>query len=485
MTVGTNVRELPAVVQLRRLETAAVLVAVAAGALYAWTGRYAMNADGISYLDMADAYVRRDWDMAISTVWSPLYAWLLAAGRAALRAGPSLEFPAVQLTNFVIYLVAVVCFRFFLRALLRFRRTLPLCRPAGANTVVTVPDWALLVAGYAVFIWSMLDLIRVNLVTPHLTVAALVYLAMGMLLRIIGEEAREPWYLALGVVLGLAYLARTPMALLALVILGLATAGGWRSAVGRSRLSGPAMALAAFVLVAAVYAGPLFLMKHRLPLGDFPKINYAFWVNGYPRQHWQGEPPGSGIPLHPTRKLFQQPAVYEFSRPVGGTYPPWYDPSYWYAGVQPRFDPAGHARVLLRAVRIESLQDALDHWVPSVGLCATLGLYAWGRGWVTWSSLAAQQSLLIVAAVGFGMFAPVQLIPRYIGGFVPLLWLGALASLVVPQSPRAGKTAAGLALVVLVFHGAVAIPGIAKRAADVILEARCGGSQHLATSTGR
>jgi hypothetical protein len=286
---------------IRRLETAAVLVAVAAGALYAWTGRYAMNADGITYLDMADAYVRRDWDMAISTVWSPLYAWLLAVGRAALRAGPSSEFPAVQFTNFVIYLAAVACFGFFLRALLRYRRALPPYGPSGSKAVVSVPDWALLLGGYAVFIWAMLDLIRVELVTPHLTVAALIYLAMGVLLRIAGGEARGRWYLLLGVVLGLAYLARTPMALLALVIVGLAVVGGWHSAAGRSRLSGPTMALAAFVVVAAVHAGPLFLMKDRLPLGDFPKINYAFWVNGYPRQHWQGEPPGSGIPRHPTR----------------------------------------------------------------------------------------------------------------------------------------------------------------------------------------
>jgi hypothetical protein len=173
--------------------------------------------------------------------------------------------------------------------------------------------------------------------------------------------------------------------------------------------------------------------------------------------------------------LFERPAVFEFGDPVGGTYPPWYDPSYWYAGVQPRFDPAGHVRVLLRAVRIESLPDALDHWVPSVVLCATVGLYAWGRGWLTWRSLVAQRYLLIVAVAGFGMFAPVQLIPRYIGGFVPLLWLGVLAGLVLPESPRARKAAAGLALVVLVFHGALAGPGIAKRAADVILETRRGG----------
>jgi hypothetical protein len=31
------------------------------------------------------------------------------------------------------------------------------------------------------------------------------------------------------------------------------------------------------------------------------------------------------------------PSVFEFATPVAGTYPPWYDPSYWYAGVNPQF----------------------------------------------------------------------------------------------------------------------------------------------------
>ncbi|MDR7519779.1 MAG: hypothetical protein QN131_03680 [Armatimonadota bacterium] len=438
-----------------------------AGALYAWVGRHAMNADGISYLDMADAYLRRDWPNAISTVWSPLYAWLLAAGRMAFGAGPASEFPAVQAVNFVMYLVSVAAFGFLMRSLLCYRRTVQ----SAAHVPASVSDRALLAAGYAVFVWSALDLIGVNLVTPHLTVAALIYLAVGLLLRIAVGRAGAGVYLGLGVVLGLAYLARTPMAVLAVVILGLAAAAGWRQAAGWRRLSGPAGALAAFVVVAGVYAVPLFLMKGRMPLGDFPRINYAFWVNGYPRQHWQGDPPGSGTPRHTTRRLWVKPAVYEFGEPVGGTYPPWYDPSYWYAGIQPRFDPVGHVRVLQRSARIESLQDALDHWLPSVILAVVAGLYAGARGWLTWRDLGAQRYLLIPAVIGFGLFAPVQLIPRYVGGFVPLLWLGVMAALNPSNSRWARSVGTGLAVAVLVFHAGLAAPGIAKRGLAVAAEA--------------
>src|SRR6185369_13250535 len=51
---------------------ACVVVAAVLGALQAWDRRYAMNPDGISYLDVADAYLRGDWAVAVNGYWSPL-----------------------------------------------------------------------------------------------------------------------------------------------------------------------------------------------------------------------------------------------------------------------------------------------------------------------------------------------------------------------------------------------------------------------------
>ena len=44
---------------------------------YAAIMSQSMNADGIAYLDIGDAYFRADWTNAISVVWSPLYSWIL------------------------------------------------------------------------------------------------------------------------------------------------------------------------------------------------------------------------------------------------------------------------------------------------------------------------------------------------------------------------------------------------------------------------
>jgi hypothetical protein len=47
--------------------------------LFAWARRFAMNVDGISYLDMAYAYMRADWRMAVNPYWGAGYSWLLGA----------------------------------------------------------------------------------------------------------------------------------------------------------------------------------------------------------------------------------------------------------------------------------------------------------------------------------------------------------------------------------------------------------------------
>lgn len=442
-----------------------LLMAVVFGAIHAWTGRYAMNADGISYLDIADAYLRGDWGGAVSTVWSPLYSWMLALWLSLLKPTPYWQFPAVQLLNFLVYVGTLTSFGFFMTQLLRYRREY--ADRTSLDARVRVPDWALLAAGYMLFIWSSLNLITVSLVTPHMTLAALVYLATGLLLRMQFRPAEWQSFVLLGGVLGFAYLARSPMFLLAFVFLGLAMLAGSGTFRVRERIPRVLVALAVFLLVAAVNAVPLFVLKGRLLLGDFTKLNYVFWVNRVPNQHWQGDPPGSGTPKHPTRRLFARPAVYEFGNPIGGTYPVWYDPSYWNEGVTPGFDLTGHAKTFFRSIMVGSAQGLLSHWLPSVITCALVGYYAQRRGWLSWADVAKFGNLFTLSVAAFAMYAPVQLIDRYVGGFLPLIWLGLLSAVALRAGPGAKRTAVGLAVAVLVLHGMLTVPGMLKRASQV------------------
>src|SRR3712207_6089834 len=64
---------------LNKVQALFRILAVGLGLLhvYAAIKSQSMNADGISYLDIGDAYFRMDWVNAINPVWSPLYSWIL------------------------------------------------------------------------------------------------------------------------------------------------------------------------------------------------------------------------------------------------------------------------------------------------------------------------------------------------------------------------------------------------------------------------
>src|SRR5437879_1116906 len=95
-------------------------ICLAVGLIHAWLGRLSMNPDGISYLDVGDAFVHRNWAVAVNAWWSPLYPWTIGLVLRALGGYPKWEFPIVHLVNFAIFVLALFAFRFLLRALLDF-----------------------------------------------------------------------------------------------------------------------------------------------------------------------------------------------------------------------------------------------------------------------------------------------------------------------------------------------------------------------------
>lgn len=155
--------------------------AILLGGADAWATRFTMNPDGISYLDMGDAYLSGDWHMAINAYWSPLYSWILGLFLKVMKPSPYWEFPVVHLVNFLIYAAALGSFEFFLCAFIDFRRES--WKSSGEEGDATLPEWAWRVLGYSLFVWTSLVLISIRLVTPDMCVAAFVYLASGLLLR--------------------------------------------------------------------------------------------------------------------------------------------------------------------------------------------------------------------------------------------------------------------------------------------------------------
>src|SRR5688572_25711947 len=150
---------------LTRLEIAFWLLAIVLGLVHAWADHhYLMNADGMSYLDVAEAYLHRDWSAAVNSYWSPLYSWLIALALWVSKPSPYWKFAIVHLVNFAMYVFALGGFCFLTHELIRHQRSEH--TEVDAAGLVTLPDWALLALGYSLFIWSSLLLITVQLESP-------------------------------------------------------------------------------------------------------------------------------------------------------------------------------------------------------------------------------------------------------------------------------------------------------------------------------
>ena len=418
------------------------------GSLYAWVAAvsHSMNADGISYLDMGDAYLQGDWQTAINTVWSPLYAWVLGLTLRIFDPPLRWEFPLVHLTNLLIFLVALICFEFFWRQVMSLHHT----RVSMISNVswVGLSDWALLSLGYLLFITASLVLIEIWAVTPDMLMSAFVYLAAGLVVQIRLGLTNWGRFIALGLILGMGYLAKAIMFPVALLLLGvvLLSVGDIRSAVPRVILAG-----LFFLLVVAPYVIIISLAQGKLTIGEAGAFTYAKHVNGVPFHHWQGDEPSNGIPLHPSKQIFDAPAIYEFGKPIGGTYPVAYDPSYWYAGLKANFDWGQQVRAMtvsgLFYFELFSFQfGALVFGVLLLYIVAY-------RGVPNPIEILRRWGLAIVALVLFAFYGMVAVIGRYIGVFVVLFWADLLVGVRLADVAGSRRLISIVSWLMIIFLG--------------------------------
>ena len=449
-------------VEPRTVKSLFRLAAVVLGLLQVWNGlgRNLASGDATAYLDTADAFGRGDLSAALNPFWSPLYPLLLAAPLLVADA-PRRELLVVSLSNFALYLFALACFERFLREFVSFQHL------RGAKTGEDAGERrgdedenAWLVAGYATFLWSALALNYVPRVSPDVLVSALVYAASALLLRARLRRGGRATFVLLGLTLGLGYLAKAVMFPLAFVFLlgaGLA-AGNLRRAAPRVGLS-----LLAFLCVAAPLVCALSSAKHRPTFGESGRLNYAWHVTAEPRFiHWQGGP--TDAPAHPTRRISDSPAAYEFGSPFETSYPPWFDPSYWNEGLRPRFDPRKQLAAVARNVR--SLLGLYSPRSFPNGLLVALLVLLSARGLRRARAslrgaarrLASHLFLLLPALAALAGYLLIHVEPRYLAAFVVVLFLCLLAC-AHPVETETGRTAekqrAGFALAAVILTAAL------------------------------
>ena len=245
-----------------------------------------------------------------------------------------------------------------------------------------------------------------------------------------------------GVLNGAAYLGKAVMFPLGFGLLTILLFSGRMS---RRRVCGVLLAAFLFLIVSLPFVAALSKSKGRLTFGDSGRINYAGGVSpNVPPKHWQGETVGGGVPKHPTRQLLEHPAVFEFAKPVAGTYPPWYDPSYWNEGAQWTFRLRSQIRVL-----VQSARNYTKMLVGKLGLLAGLLIFILWGGAPTRKAIFSNWPLIAAGGLSIGAYSLVLVTSRYVGGSAVLLFVAILAGIRLPRKDQTAPLAKYVAMAVM------------------------------------
>ena len=420
----------------------ATFVASAAllGAIESWANQNAINPDGVSYLDIARQFAGGHWHAAITGMWSPLYSLVLALALAVTRVGTSNDYVVAHAVNFAVYLCSVASFELFLGELIRANEQ---------SAEARLQPWLVRSIGYAIFLWCALRIINLSVVAPDLLVATAIYLACALLIRIRTRSAGWLSFLGFGWVLGFGYLAKAPILPIGLVFIG---AAFWPARGKRLQIPELIATIAGFAVVVLPYVVVLSNAEGHLTFSEAGPVNYAWHVQGVAPYHWQGDPEGSGRPEHPTRQIHSAPTAFEFASPLPGTYPVWYDPSYWYKGLTSHFSFSAQ----LRAVRKNLVEyNAILLYLYPVALVWAFIAFKNRR-----KPLAGidYRPVVWAALITLALFSLVHVEARYIAPFVAVL-----ITVIFAVQRQVDKTLAlAAAAVVLIILGGSMIPMFAR-----------------------
>ena len=429
------------------------IIVIVLGFLQIWSRRQLVDHDGVAYLDIAENYARGAWSAAINAYYSPLYSWLMALA-FLLKFPRSWESTVLHLINFIGYLGAYASFEFFLRELLRREKT-----DAEDQTSV-LPETAWHTLSLGLFLYTSLYMANVSGSsgqgdgsTPDIFVVLFVYIASGLLMRMLSGRAQAGTHSAFGAALALGYFAKTAMFPLSFVFLAV---GGFISL--RQRKAAFLLAPVCFALLAAPWVVTLSRAQGRFTFGDSGRLSYRWLVADRANwPEWGGQTEKEENLIHPPRQLLKNPPIYEFATPVPGTFPLWYGSSYWLQGWKFHLSWVGQKRTIRESYN--RYREMLDTQREYLALLLFL-IIVEGAVLRYFKAFLRRWALWLPGAAALGMYALVWVEPRYVAAFVALTWISLFAAVKLPgrEAVRELSACAVVATVLVagvnIVHGA-------------------------------
>jgi hypothetical protein len=380
---------------------------------------WAMNPDGLSYLDQAAAWRAGDLGNAVNSYWSPGFPLLLAVWQTITE---PLGLPVIPGAHL---LAAVVAIGFAVAAMRLWRVVDGGLAEAAVDARGRWLVWGALVVGVAVVVSRV---VSPKGLTPDLLLAtAVLWLATRALALVAAPtEAASAW-LALGAGVGVTYLVKTPGLPIGVMLVALTTClvpgATLRTIVRRGTLAGAGCAV-----LALPWAAALSRADGHLTLGSSATLNRSW--------SWAGD-------VDDVTHANWRENIQTVPRDAYGTFPLWYAPQRYIGEASSR--PSNLSTRLLALMRYNLQLSPGNRWHAVAGIGAMVALLSWLR---RRRDHTARQALLLAltAAAVVAMYLPIHVEERFYGSVVLMALLGGTTAAVAASGrlARLGAAAAGV-----------------------------------------
>ena len=367
---------------LRRLWPLYCLLAALVTFGYALYDPYQIDGDAVAYMDIADLIRAHNWLGIINGYWNPLYPALLAVGHTIVHPTRYTELHVYYMVNFGIFLLAMLAVVAFADALIQLRDQREVTTASPNALPFLLDRYTLRYLGVAILVISTQRELSMGKVRPDALLQAFLLFALAALLRHLATSHLR--YAAfMGIALGLAYLTKsfaflfTLLCVIALIVFRFF----WqRHAPARIAAAG-LLTLICFSIVAGPYIVALSKQKGRFDFGDSGNLNYAWFVSGTEKMHLQRDQTSlfgaADVHLqHPEKQLFKSPPIFSYKQLPYGTYPDWFDTSFFNEHIKAHVNP--HLQiVVISQCFVRVIRYICNH--PEVWILFALLLFAGAR----------------------------------------------------------------------------------------------------------
>jgi hypothetical protein len=334
---------------------------------YALYDSYQLDGDAVDYMDIGDYLRAHQWAGMVNGYWHPLYPAFLSLGHALFHATLATELRVYCFVNFGIFLLGMAAVVAFTDAIVdlrstltvRLRSTLTVDRSSlgraksssrTTDSVERTTEHFLLdgsglrYLGLALLAIASQRELSLGKVRPDLLLQTLLLFALAALLRHLAT-GRVRYAALMGAALGCAYLTKSFALVVAVLAIAVLAGFRWLWLKHKPARVIPAAlaALVCFAAIAGPYVAALSRQHGRLDFGDSGSLNYAWYVGGTEKMHLQpymtSQFGSADVHLkHPERELLRSPQILSYAELPYGTYPDWFDTTYWNDGVKTHFD---------------------------------------------------------------------------------------------------------------------------------------------------